>query len=393
MSNVQLIEMARESMEYAREGTVPLADDVFRVPAENYFDEDRFQEEVDLIFKRLPLMLAASAELPNPGDYKAMDPVGVPVVIVRGKDGEVRAFLNSCTHRGAPVVDSGTGNVPRFSCPYHAWTFSLTGDLVAIASKHEFGDIDQSCYGLTPLKITERAGLIWAVLDPDTEVEFDNFLAGYDDLLNEFGFKDWHVFQQRVLRGPNWKVAYDGYLDLYHLPVLHRETFGSDVSNQAMYRAWGPHQRVTSPSRHTLDWADVPEEDWKMENLMMGVWTIFPHISIASFYGGGRAVMISQLFPGETPGESYTTQTYLMEKEPEGEQVQEADDQFKFLKVVVAEEDYKTGLRQQQALEAGALSHVLFGRNEGGGQHFHGWVDRLLETKTEDLNKVFTENA
>ena len=388
MSNVQLVEMARESLEYAKEGTIPLAEEVFKVPAENYFAQDRFDQEVDLIFKRMPLMLAASAELKNAGDYKAMDPVGVPIVLVRGKDGEVRAFLNSCTHRGAPLVDSGAGHVSRFSCPYHAWSFSLTGDLVAIASKHEFGDIDQSCYGLTPLPVVERAGLIWGILDPKSPLDIDTFLCGYDELLNEFDFANWHVFQQRVLRGPNWKVAYDGYLDLYHLPVLHRETFGADVSNQAVYRAWGPHQRVTSPTRHMID---RDESDWKTEELLMGVWTIFPHISIASFYGGGRAVMISQLFPGNEPGESFTTQTYLMEKEPEGEQVQEAQDQFNFLETVVAEEDYKTGLRQQQALEAGALSHVLFGRNEGGGQHFHGWVDRLLETETEDLNKAFAE--
>ena len=177
-------------------------------------------------------------------------------------------------------------------------------------------------------------------------------------------------------------------MDLYHLPVLHRETFGADRSNKALYFPWGPHQRVISPNRYgPLE--NLPEDKWPTEMMMVGVWTIFPHISIASFDGGGRSVMLSQLFPGSTPGESYTTQYYLMENEPNEEQVKEAEAQFKLLEYVVEVEDYGTGLRQQKALEAGGRDHVLFGRNEGGGHRFHGWVDKLIAAKDDELNGLF----
>ncbi|MFN3231165.1 MAG: aromatic ring-hydroxylating oxygenase subunit alpha [Alphaproteobacteria bacterium] len=389
MSKEQLIKMARENIEHAKHGTVTLADDVYEVPAANYFDQTRFEQEIDDVFKRVPLMLAPTAELPKNGDYKSMEAVGVPVLLTRGADGVVRSFINSCTHRGTNVVISECGNAKRFTCPYHGWTFDREGKLVAVASREEFGNIDTDDYGLKELPTLERAGLIWAILDPDSTLEIEPFLSGYDELLAEFGFDDWHLFQKRTVRGPNWKIAYDGYLDLYHLPVLHRDTFGADMSNQALYHAWGPHQRVTSPSRHMISLEDVPEDQWDMTTLMMGVWTIFPHISIASFMGGGRSVMISQLFPGDTPGESFTTQYYLMESEPTEAEIIEAERQFKLLEYVVETEDYGTGLRQQRALEAGGLDKVLFGRNEGGGQTFHGWVQRILDTDDDDINDLF----
>jgi phenylpropionate dioxygenase-like ring-hydroxylating dioxygenase large terminal subunit len=385
----ELIEMARDNIGHAQAGTIAQEADVFKVPAENYFDPDRFKLEIDKVFKRIPLMLAATAELPEAGDYKAMDVVGLPVLISRGGDGIARAFINSCSHRGAPVVKSGTGKAKRFICGYHAWSFDYKGNLVAVASKEDFGDIDMSQYGLVPLPITERAGLIWVILDPDSPVEMDAFLSGYDEMLGAFGLENWHLFEARTLKGPNWKIAYDGYLDLYHLPVLHRETFGEQMSNRALYYAWGPHQRVTSPSKQMIGLLDLPEEQWGADVLSAGVWTIFPHISIASFRGGGRSIMLSQLFPGETPGESFTTQMYLMEKAPTDEQRLEALQQFKLLEYVVQEEDYATGLRQQKALESGARKHVLFGRNEGGGHRFHRWVDRILETSDQDLNALF----
>ena len=121
------------------------------------------------------------------------------------------------------------------------------------------------------------------------------------------------------------------------------------------------------------------------------MWTIFPHISIASFDGGGRGVMVSQLLPGDTVGVSFTTQIYLMEKKPDGETEKLAHEQFAFLENVVQNEDYFTGLRQQRALKAGGLDHVMFGRNEGGAQQFHQWVDRIIGADDQTLNRMFSE--
>ena len=388
MSRTQLIEMARHNLAHVQAGTIERAEAIHREPARHYFDEERWRLEMDRVFKRVPLMLAMTAEIPNPGDYKAMDAVDTPVLITRGQGGEVRAFINMCRHRGSQIMPAGTGNARRFTCPYHAWSYDQTGALVGVFSEKDFGAVDRSCYSLVELPAAERAGLVWVHLNPNATLDIDDFLSGYDAVLEHFDFRNWHFFENRILEGPNWKIAYDGYLDLYHLPILHKNSFGADMHNRALYYAWGPHQRVSSPDNSLADYDDV--EDAGDAHLMAGVWTIFPHVSIASFAGGGRGVMISQLFPGETPLQSWTVQNYLMEKAPADEETtKEAHEQFQFLEYVVREEDYATGLRQQKALLTGNMPHVLFGRNEGGGQRFHSWLDKLLETDDGALPSLF----
>ncbi len=387
--------IARRNMELVEADTLDRADEVMTLSAESYFDPVRWEREIDRVFKRMPLMLALSCELREAGDFKTQDVCGVPVLLVRQSDGEVRAFINSCSHRGAVVVTESCGNRRRFSCPYHAWTYDGEGDLVKVFAEEDFGEVDRAANGLTRLPVNERAGMIWVCLDPDSPLDMNAFLCGYDDLLAQFGFADWSLFDSRTIAGPNWKLCYDGYLDLYHLPILHRETFGSSFPHQALFNAWGPHQRATSPDPTLLELRDIPENEWPTDALMQGVWTIFPHVSIASFDGGGgRGVMVSQLFPGDTPLESFTVQNYLMEKLPQDDETRKAaDEQFKLLEYVVQEEDYATCLRQQRALLNRPGFQVMFGRNEGGGQHFHTFLERLVECDDADLSALFANAA
>ena len=399
MPSPQLYEMTRSLIAHGRAGTIELADEVVKVAASSYTDPALFDLEKAKIFKRLPLMLGLSCELREPGSFKAMDVVGIPVLLTRKKDGTVGAFLNMCSHRGNPLVE-GTGNATRFVCGYHGWTYRNDGDLLGVASPGDFGAIDKAEHCLKRFPVLERAGLIWVILDPASKLDIADYLCGYDALLENFGFADWHIFDSRQLIGPNWKTAYDGYLDFYHLPVLHANTFGADFFNRANYFAWGPHQRLSAPSINAqktgsdevLDLTAMREEDWPIDALLQGVWTIFPHISIASFYGGGgRGALISQLFPGATVGESITTQFYVMENEPTDEAVREgARQQFDFLKIVVQDEDYSTGRRQHQALQSGMMNDVLFGRNERGGQVFHRWASRLASASDAELADIFT---
>ncbi len=389
MSRANLVAMTENELAHARAGTIELADEVHQIPAEHYYDPDRWQAEVQAVFRRMPLMLALTAEIPNPGDYKSLTVADVPVLITRDNDGDVRAFVNMCSHRGSILMPEGTGSAKRFTCPYHAWSYDQQGALIGVFQPNEFGAIDKSCYGLKALPTEERAGFVWVQLDPDSPLSIDAFLCGYDEVLAHFGFEDWHLFEHRILEGPNWKVAYDGYLDFYHLPILHRDSFGADMFCKANYYAWGPHQRVTAPTPELGALDDVPKEQWPDPVLLSGVWTIFPHISIAGFDGGGRGVMISQLFPGETADTSWTVQYYLMSEEPSGVERAAATEQFKFLEHVVRDEDYATGIRQGKALQSGMRDHVLFGRNEAGGQRFHRWVDALLETDDADLPALF----
>ena len=147
MSRAQLIDMAKQDLAHGRAGTQSQADDILRIPAISYTDEDRWQLEMDRIFKRVPLMAATTAELRDAGSYKAMDAAGVQILITRTQSGQVKAFVNMCSHRGAKLMAEGCGHANKFTCPYHAWTFSTEGDLVAIYSNDQFGDLDKSEHG------------------------------------------------------------------------------------------------------------------------------------------------------------------------------------------------------------------------------------------------------
>ncbi len=392
MSRDALVEMARRTLVHTRTDSAPLAAGVVEVPTSNYIDPGRWQTEIDQIWKRVPLVLGFSAELRNPGDYRALDAAGVPIVLIRNGDGAINAFFNSCSHRGAIVVDDGTGNARRFTCPYHAWSYDQDGVLVGILDREDFGPIDTSCHGLTPIPCEERAGLVFGILRPDAELDLDAFLVGYDEMLDHLGLSDCIAVGRQVIDGPNWKIAYDGYLDLYHLPILHKNSFGPTYPNKAAYDAWGPHQRAVQPA-HLAPLLDKPEDEWTSDDLTRGVWTIFPHVSIAKFTAGVQMYMVSQLFPGSEPGSSYTVQNFLAASDPSPDQLIEIEERIAFLLGVVRDEDYYTGLRIQRAMHSGAKSHVLFGRNEEGGQRFHSWVDALVGADDAAAEALFKSAA
>ncbi len=388
--------MVRESLAHAAAGTLRQANGIKQVPAEHYYDRKRWQRECASLFGRLPLVLATSSEIRKPGTYKALTVMGKPVLVCRNTAGEIRAFENSCAHRGSQVVLDGCGQGTRFVCPYHAWSYDTEGALQHVLNESDFGEVKRANNGLIALPVLERAGLIWVHLNPASKLDIGQFLCGYDEVLHFFNFDNWHFFDRRTVRGPNWKIAYDGYLDFYHLPILHKASFGTDISNQALYFQWGPHQRVSSPQTVQGLVGDTAEAEWSMDALLAGVWTIFPHVSIASFVGVGaveedsyQGVLLSQLFPGDEPGESLTVQNFLVDRELSQSQQAAATAQFEFLKGVVQDEDYATGMRQQQALRTGSRKHVLFGRNEEGGQIFHSWVDAILQADDAELASMF----
>jgi phenylpropionate dioxygenase-like ring-hydroxylating dioxygenase large terminal subunit len=326
------------------------------------------------------------------GSYSAVTVLGVPVLMVRGSDGEMRAFLNVCRHRGAQVAEEGCGKARRFTCPYHAWSYNTQGDLVGIFEAEAFGDVDRNTHGLTTLPVTERAGIIWVTLTPNSRLDHDAFFKGYDKMLEHHHFADCHYAGGQSITGANWKVAYDGYLDFYHLPILHRNTFGPDTSPKALFEAWGPHQRLMAPDKRTSvnTLEGTPESEWPEDKLVFGVWTIFPHVSIAAFDAEGKVYMISQLFPGNTPDESYTTQHFL-HTQPLTDTVKEAMvSRMAFMVKVVEDEDYKTGRQIQRGMRAGAMTHVTFGKNEGGTQAFHKWVQALIEADDNQLTDMFS---
>jgi carnitine monooxygenase subunit len=392
----QLVATSRDMLDRLASGETTLAPAVVTVDASLYSDPACFEQEKLQIFRRLPLMLAASCELPGEGDYKAMEVVDVPVLLTRSRDGVARAFLNSCTHRGSALA-RGKGCAARFTCPYHGWTFHNDGRLIGIASRAQFGDVDTADLNLVEFPVYERAGLIWVVLDSKSTLDMATFLSGFDELLAGYDLGSWKLHEQVTLAGANWKLAFDAHLEFYHLPVLHRDTFGTNISNLAQYYFQGPHQRLGLMSANPLipeqaaflNLGQKPESEWDEDTMLFGEWILFPNVSLNCFHGGERVMVISQIFPGRTVDESFTVQTFLVENPVNDANREKIDGIAKFIQTVVRDEDLPMSREQQKAMSSGLLKSVLFGRNEEGLQRYYAWRERVMAAADNTLDQVF----
>jgi len=362
-----------------QDNTTDLAPEVMRQPVQAYLHQPRFEHEVERVFKRLPLALALSSELPAPDTYKAMDVMGIPVLLTRGADGAARAFLNVCRHRGSPLCEPGSGSAKRLSCPYHAWSYDTAGELVGMFGAHTFGDVDRGHLSLAPLACAEKAGFVFACLTPGAAFDVDTFLGDFAPFVAALDLDQWHIFEQRTLDGPGWKVAWDGYLEGYHQERLHPETVGlNTIGNLMAHDTWGPHQRIVFGRKSLPKLLGQPEEEWDLDEHIRLIHSIFPNVSISGIVGG--YCLVSQLFPGPTVDTSLTVQTVLCRHEPTTAEEVQAAEQFSALVLrAVRDEDYRVGFQIQSALKSGATSEVLFGRNEPSLQHYHLAVERYAE--------------
>jgi phenylpropionate dioxygenase-like ring-hydroxylating dioxygenase large terminal subunit len=368
-------------LDYVESKTTFQTDKVMRVPTASYTDRDQFNAEMELVFKRVPLMLAFTCEMPNPGDYKAMEAVGMPVLMTRGKDGSVRAFLNVCSHRAAPLADEGKGNCPRFTCKYHGWTFGQDGRLIGVAEASTFGEIDKVERGLRELPCAERGGMIFVCLTPNAPIDLDTYFQGYLEDFEALDFANWTYLGARTIHGANWKVAFDGYLEGYHFASLHPESINPRTpSNCAHYEGFGPNIRIGFPQRRIGEaLRSVPREAWgeQENNGFDFVRIFFPNVSI---FIAPEITQVAQLFPGPTPAENRTVLNYLRRNPvADGEDAAAVEAMINFFRDVTYQEDYVIGLQIQKGLESGAHDEVVFGRNERGNQYFHEWLNWYLE--------------
>ena len=132
MSREQLVRIARRGVEHNKAGTQDQMPGILEVPVGNYFEPERWKREMDRVFGRVPLVVGASSEFTEAGAYRSLWIGDTPILISRGDDGELRAFVNMCSHRGAVVTEEGEGVTRRHSCPYHAWVYDTKGDLVGV---------------------------------------------------------------------------------------------------------------------------------------------------------------------------------------------------------------------------------------------------------------------
>ncbi len=371
---------AERMLRHVEERTTDSASGIYRVPAENYLDPERFEREMNLIFKRVPLMLALTIELPNPGDYKAMTVAGQPVLITRGKDAKVRAFRYVCKHRGNILADEGKGSCKAFSCSYHGWTYSSEGKLTGIAEAGNFGAVDKEPLHLTELPCEEIIGMIFVSLTPGATMDARAWLDGMYDHFAALKLETWYYHKSKVMKGANWKVVWDGYIEGYHFQAAHTNTIATRApSNRATIDGFGPHIFIGYPQTAISRLRDLPREEWGAQenNGYDFLRTLFPNLSM---FLAPEMCQYAQIFPGPRWDENTTVMNYIFPKKPETDEAMKAlDEMCDFFFSVVETEDYHLTTRVLQGVKSGAIKEMTFGKCEPGPQFFHKWVEHFLD--------------
>lgn len=204
------------------------------VPIDRYTDAAFYDLEMKHFWPKTWLWAGHVNEIPEPGSYKLFERLGQSVIIARGNDGQVRAFHNVCTHRASSLVQEPHGSVRRFTCPYHAWTFSLDGRLVAVPDQaRNFACLDKADHGLVPVRCETMRGMIYLNLDGNA-LPLSEYFATTEQELGSF------PLEQMVVRGElvfemdcNWKASYDNFLEIYHVSTVHAKSIAPFLDSKS----------------------------------------------------------------------------------------------------------------------------------------------------------------
>jgi choline monooxygenase len=191
------------------------------LPARYYFGEDMLACEQRNVFARSWQLLARRELLSAPGDHVVESIGNVPVLIVRGNDGELRAFPNVCRHRAGPLALCNGKGAKSLQCKYHGWTYTLDGQLRSAPEMTGAKDFDVADIRLPPLRVHEWQGLVFVSLDDDVP-PFEEVYAGIVERIAPIDLSAMR-YQRRETYDIdcNWKVYIDNYLEGYHLPHVH----------------------------------------------------------------------------------------------------------------------------------------------------------------------------
>jgi phenylpropionate dioxygenase-like ring-hydroxylating dioxygenase large terminal subunit len=229
-------------------GTIEATDDPLAlgtdpIPAARYYDPEWYELERKAVFLRSWINIGHVCELPEAGSFmrREMEFARASLLIVRGKDGAIRAFHNVCTHRGTQLVEEAAGRKATFSCRYHMWTFGADGALVSAPDFERF-HIGKADCALKQVAVDVCGGLIFISFEPQESLR--EFLGPMAEKLEQLPVAKATTFHEYVYEiDANWKLTYDNFQENYHLRFIHKNTVGPGV---------GPDNPFGYPSSFSL---------------------------------------------------------------------------------------------------------------------------------------------
>jgi phenylpropionate dioxygenase-like ring-hydroxylating dioxygenase large terminal subunit len=383
--DLQLALIDRIMAHRAAGDTTDLAPEMYSNPINTYVDPARYEAEVERIFRGLPLLACMSADVPSPGDYVTLSITDVPVVVVRGHDGVVRAFRNVCRHRGTCVAE-GRGNTARsFMCRFHGWSYRLDGRLINPTHRDGFAGLDRTEFGLSEMACDEVAGIVFVQLDGGPgSLDASDWLSGLAPELAAFGLSEYCYIDTRASTwAVNWKLLFDTFCETYHVRHLHHASIAPHIcSEPGLNDAFGPHGRQVAVHRSIAALDCQPRERWKL----------LPHITLAYLLAPSGIVIyqqdhleVFQLLP-LGPDQTVSVATLYAPEPPLTERaVGHWNRAFDLLLTVIGTEDYIMSEQTQRSFRSGAQRDIVFGRNEPGLIHFHRSIEELLDREQAEV--------
>jgi len=352
------------------DGTTDLGDTVWREPVENYHSQERFDAEIALL-RSLPIPFCPSAALSEKGSYIARKSAGTPLVVVRGRDGKVRAFINACRHRGMQVA-SGSGRAHAFVCPYHAWSYGLDGSLKSIPGEEAFPGLAIKDHGLVEVSAMEKGGLVYVMqkgtINPEMLENSRTYFSPEQQLFRQSENTD----------QANWKLLTETLLEGYHIKSLHQKSFYPyGLDNVNLVETYGANARVTFPFRRIEKLRDVPAEKRRASGMLTSVYHLFPNASVSVLSKHSNLTIMEPLSPSSTQMVIYLVTPEQTIDNPISLEDVERDAQF--VNQSGQDEDREAACLIQQTVTAQANSHLTFGYFEKAIVNFHQHLTESLD--------------
>ena len=196
-------------------------DEAQTLPREVYTSKEWYDKEVETIFLKTWLVATREEEIPNPGDYVRVDILGEPLIVVRDRAGTIRALSAACRHRGTELA-TGKGNCRALVCPYHAWSYSLTGELLSAPSMKDAKNFDKAKYDLPAIRAETWGGFVFINFDR-TATSLLESLGGLVERFRSYGLENMKVTKKWENRfNSNWKIWVENSREGYHVRTVHR---------------------------------------------------------------------------------------------------------------------------------------------------------------------------
>lgn len=203
-----------------------LPDTQATLPSDWYYDDKHHQRELEAIWYRDWVCVGRAEEIPNAGDFLVRKIGNQSLIVTRDSDDVIRVFHNTCRHRGTVICTNETGHFAngRIICPYHTWTYSLAGELVATPVRIESDDFRMSDYSLYDVHVDHWGGFIFVNLSDEPNKSLKDFMDGEDDGLANWPLEEMvSVHQESIPLKCNWKLFWENYSECYHCPRHHPE--------------------------------------------------------------------------------------------------------------------------------------------------------------------------